>query len=142
MNKELEMVESGSISPDFALELARGNIKWMSFQHISWKVNVTATPTIIVSYQIPAWKTWYVTQGIMSTGAWKEVLIEFQYSSDWVTWTTVHSLYCYETNYQYKFTIPLRMLAWYYIRALWTDWATTANTTASFDLILIDNSIE
>lgn len=137
-----EIVESGVMSPDFCLEIARWNVKWMTFHHVNWFADVWATPVNIVEYQIPAWKTWYVTQWKMSTWQWKEVFVQFQYSANGTDWMNAHSLLCFETNYDYKFTVPLKMHEWYHLRVIWTDWATHAKTSAAFDIILIDNSIE
>lgn len=142
MTDKMEIVETWFIEPWFALEIARGNIKGFSFEHISWIANVWVTPTTILEYEIPAWKTGYVTFGKISTGQGKEVFIDFQYSANWIDFTSAHKLYCYETNYEYKFTVPLKMPEGYVIKVVWTDGALTANTSASFDIILIDNYLE
>lgn len=142
MTNEMEIVETGVIDPDFALEIARGNIKGFSSTHISGIVAVQATPTVILSYQVPAWKTAYIPYGKMSTGQGKEVYMEFQYSSNGIDWVTAHEFYCYQVNYDYRFTIPIKLPENYYIRVQGTDGAGGANTSAAFDVILIDNSIE
>lgn len=136
---EFEIAKSSYIWPDFELALAKWKVKWHEFIHFSNAVNVWTTSTTMIEYEIPTWKTWFVTYWKMSTWKGKEIFLEMQLSSNWVDFTTQHNLYCYQNNYNYRFSVPLKIEEWYTIRVQATAEQVNANTSASFDLILVDN---
>jgi len=95
--------------------------------------------TLMAIYTVPAWKTWYMTYGKMSTWKGFEVTIRMKARMLWWAFQTKHQAYCYQGTYDYRFTVPLQIPEKTDIIVTAEADLANANVSAVFDLILLDN---
>lgn len=116
-----------------------GNIHLSQWANVVWNITAWEWQTLMAIYTVPAWKTWYLTYGKMSTGKWFEIKIRMKARPFWWAFQVKHIAYCYEGTYDYEFTTPLAIPEKTDIIVTAEADLANANVTAVWDMILLDN---
>jgi len=116
---------------------------WVITADIAWDTKAQIidwnNQTLMTTYTIPAWKTWYLLQWKASTGQWKAVTFKFKARPLGWVFNLKHTFDIYETNYGYQYPMPLQLPAKTDIMVTAQVATWTASVSAVFDIVLIDD---